>query len=158
MAGKRKTKSAADQASAEPAKKSRRGRGKQTSLNPAVQKAIVRFIHAGSYVETACAAAGIHKDTFYTWLKRGAVEKKGIYKDFSDAVQKAMAMSEIADIATVGAASKTQWQAAAWRLERRFPSKWGRREHHVHGVKGAGSEVKMSFTLLGSQQESEDGN
>ena len=28
------------------------------------------------------------------------------------------------------AAGEGSWQAAAWRLERKFPERWGRREHH----------------------------
>lgn len=96
-------------------------------LNPDLQTRIVTYIQAGSYVETAAAAAGICKDTFYAWLKRGAAGEEP-FKGFSDAVEKAAAEAEVRDLAVVDKAARGgTWQAAAWKLERRNPKAWGRR-------------------------------
>ena len=83
----------------------------------------------------------ISKETFYDWLKKAAkLEKEGaagrkqltaeeaMLVEFSDAIKKAMAMAEVHDLELIQRAAKAgHWQAAAWRLERRYPQKWGRR-------------------------------
>jgi hypothetical protein len=81
----------------------------------------------GNYMETAAAFAGVHKSTLYEWLKKGAKSKSGIYKEFSDAVKKALAEAEVRDVAIISQAAKESWQASAWRLERKFPDKWGKK-------------------------------
>lgn len=115
--------------------------GRPTKLNYEVQEKIVQAIKAGNYIETAAAYAGISKSTLYDWLKRGEREKQRvaknpryrirksekIYVDFSDAVEKALAEAEMRDVLLIGKAAEEQWQAAAWRLERKFPERWGRR-------------------------------
>jgi len=79
--------------------KLRRGAGRPQGtgkFTEAVQEIILDAIRAGNYLETAAACAGIHKQTFYGWLHRGANAKEGddIYRDFLDAVTRAMAQSE----------------------------------------------------------------
>lgn len=112
-----------------------------TKLTKKLQDKICNAIRAGNYIETASAYAGISKSTLYDWLKRGEREKvrvsknsrarirkkERIYVEFSDAVEKALADSEVRDVAIIANAAKENWQAAAWRLERKFPNKWGRR-------------------------------
>lgn len=116
--------------------------GRPTKLTPKLQEEICKAIRAGNYIETAAAFAGISKNTLYEWLRRGAREKERLAKnprakikkseapfvEFSDAVKKALAAAEVRDVMLIGKAAETQWQAAAWRLERRFPERWGRRE------------------------------
>jgi hypothetical protein len=104
--------------------------GRPTKLTPEVQKKIVDAIRAGNYMETAAAYAGISKDTFYRWLKRGARAKSGIYKNFHDAVEKALAESEVRDVMIIANAAATDWKAAAWRLERKFPERWGKKSQY----------------------------
>jgi hypothetical protein len=102
--------------------------GPDTILTPEIQEKIVQCILRGAYVETAVTYAGVSKQAFYNWLKRGNREKEGIYRRFVDAIEKAMSESELTDILIVDKSAKGgQWQAAAWRLERRFPQRWGRR-------------------------------
>jgi hypothetical protein len=97
-------------------------------LDPEIQARIVTFIKAGSYVETAAAAAGVNKSTLHRWLKRGA-EGEQPFAGFADALEAALAEAELRDLARIDKAADTQWQAAAWKLERRNPKAWGRREH-----------------------------
>ncbi|MFA4971966.1 MAG: hypothetical protein WC683_05085 [bacterium] len=117
--------------------------GRPTKLTPAIQKSITDMISLGNYIETASALAGISKNTLYDWLRRGAREKQRLHDnprarmkkkeapfvEFSDSVERALAESESVDIGYIATAAKTQWQAAAWRLERRFPDRWGRKDH-----------------------------
>lgn len=121
-------------------------RGRPTKLTPELQHIIVKAVRAGNYMETAAAFAGLHKSTLYDWLKRGAREKDRVSKDprlrirkselpfveFSDALEKALAEAEVRDVAIIGKAAEEQWQAAAWRLERKFPERWGRKEQIQH--------------------------
>lgn len=112
-----------------------------TKLNYKMQEQIVQAIRAGNYIETAASYAGINKTTLYDWLRRGAREKERVannnrarirkeeqpYVEFSNAVEKALAEAEMRDVLTISKAAEEQWQAAAWRLERKFPDRWGRR-------------------------------
>ena len=112
-----------------------------TKLNSITHDKIVKAIQAGNYIETAAAYAGISKNTLYEWLRRGQREKDRVAKNprfkikkaeelfvkFADAVEKALAEAEMRDVVIIGKAAEEQWQAAAWRLERKFPHKWGRK-------------------------------
>ncbi len=102
--------------------------GRPCKLTPELQERIVQVIATGNYVETAAAFAGISKDTFYNWMKKGARGEGAKFVAFSDAIQKALAQAEIVDVAMIARAAESQWQAAAWRLERRNPERWGRRD------------------------------
>ena len=116
-------------------------RGRPTKLDERTQEKIISAIKAGNYIETAAAYAGISKNTLYEWLKRGEREKQRVEKSnkakikkseeiyviFTDAVEKALAEAEMRDVLIIGKAAEKEWQAAAWRLERKFPDRWGRK-------------------------------
>lgn len=102
--------------------------GRPTKLTKEIQNTIVRHVKAGNYLETAAAAAGINKSTLYDWLKRGANEPDSIFSEFSNAVDMAMAQSEIEMIKRLRKHEATSGAPIQWRLERRFPDRWGRKE------------------------------
>lgn len=115
--------------------------GRPSKISNEIKHKIITAIRAGNYIETASAYAGISKSTLYDWLRRGEREKQRVEKnprykirkseqpfvDFSDAVEKALAEAEVRDVAIIAKAAEEQWQAAAWRLERKFPDRWGRK-------------------------------
>lgn len=119
--------------------------GRPSKISNEIKHKIITAIRAGNYIETASAYAGISKNTLYDWLRRGEREKQRAEKnprykirkseqpfvDFSDAVEKALAEAEVRDVAIIAKASEEQWQAAAWRLERKFPDRWGRRNLNI---------------------------
>jgi len=121
--------------------------GRPTKLTPELQRKITDAIRAGNYMETAAAYAGIHKDTLYAWLKRGARDKspKSPYRQFSDAVEKALAEAEVRDVALIAKAAEKEWQAAAWRLERKFPDRWGRKDRVQADIRHQG-QVALEVT------------
>lgn len=123
-------------------------KGRPSKLTAELQSRICDAIRAGNYIETASAYAGISKDTLYNWMKKGAREKERvagtsrsirkkeqIYVDFSDAVEKALAEAEVRDLIIISNAAKNDWKAAAWKLERKFPKKWGRKEQVSADIK-----------------------
>lgn len=103
-------------------------RGRKTKLTPETQQRICKALRAGTYRKTAAATAGIGEKTFYTWLARGETENAGAYHYFVEAVQLAEAEGEAHLLATIHAASKLDWRAASWILERKYPDRWGRRD------------------------------
>ena len=110
-------------ATTKPALKPKNPGGRPTKLTPEVQQTIVNALAAGVYLETAAFAAGITRETLNEWLRNGAKFQTGVQKGFSDAVKKALASSELRHAATISVASQSQWQAAAWILERRWPQR-----------------------------------
>lgn len=102
--------------------------GRPEKLNPELQEKLCQVIRAGAYVETAVQFLGINKDTFYAWLKKGAKAKSGKYKDFSDAIRKSMAETEVLDLLKLDKLSKEDAKIIMWRLERKFPKRWGRKQ------------------------------
>ena len=120
--------------------------GRPTKLTPEVQATIVNALAAGTYLETAASAAGVERHTLNAWLKNGAQCKSGVQREFSTAIKKALASAELRFGATIAIASQSQWQAAAWMLERRYPARWGRIERHEMTGEGGGAiEIRVRF-------------
>lgn len=117
--------------------------GRPSKISPEITAKICDMLRAGNYLETAAAYAGVNKTTLYDWMKRGArelerVENAGLsakvrkkeqpYVDFSNALTRALAEAEVRDLIIISNAAKNDWRAAAWKLERRTPHKWGKME------------------------------
>lgn len=123
--------------------------GRPPILDADLTKRVADIVRGGNYAEVAAASVGISKDTFYRWLREGARIRRVLepldddaydaavddltdhefqQALFSDAVEKAMADSEVIDVLNVRKAAGDHWQAAMTRLERRHPHRWGRRE------------------------------
>lgn len=143
---------------------------------------IINALRNCAYVETAVAFAGIHRDTFYEWLKRGAegpwgtkaydawsdeIDKAAAvvgdtaamalladrratapahFAAFSDTIEKAQAQGEILALGRISRAGGEHWQADAWRLERKFPRRWGRRLALGADLE-EGEELDLSLTI-----------
>lgn len=115
--------------------------GRPQKLTPAVQRLICDTVRKGNYLETAAAFAGVAKSTLHDWLKRGANQKRGKFREFSDAVREALAEADVLDVEKIHASRS--WQAAAWKLERRHPEQFGRRSAvEVSGPGGAPVNVE----------------
>ena len=101
--------------------------GRPQKLNAEVQEKIIAAVKAGAFIETAAISAGICRATFQIWLRKGEAQKKGIYRDFFDAVNEAFAEVSIKDIGLIGLAAERDWRAAAYRLEKRMPKEYSDR-------------------------------
>ena len=134
--------------------KAKKAIGRPTKICPEIIEKIQNAILAGSYIETAAALAGINKDTFYEWLKKGAAAQSGIFFEFSAAIQKAMAQAEMNDLLVINRAAQKSWQAAAWKLERKYPKRWGlRARHEIIGSETEAKPVQIVYAKLGSASD-----
>jgi hypothetical protein len=73
----------------------------------------------GATYELAAQYGGITYESFKNWMKRGAAATSGKYFSFFRE-----------------AASAGTWQAAAWKLERRYPHEYGRQVREITGKDG----------------------
>lgn len=120
--------------------------GRPTKLTPEVQDKIVTALRAGNYQETAATYAGVEPRTFYRWMERGENNPEDEpYRQFRQAVEKAKADSEVRDVALIDrAAADGSWQAAAWKLERKHPNRWGRvTRTEISGPEGQAVKVEI---------------
>ncbi len=92
---------------------------RRSKLTPETQKRICDALVMGATYELASKYAGIHYDTLREWMNTKPA--------FSDAVKEAEGRAVIGWLAKIEkAASDGNWQAAAWKLERRYPRSYGR--------------------------------
>src|SRR5436309_11236469 len=96
-----------------------------TKLTAAVRKTICDAVREGSSFEGACEAAGVAVSTGHEWFARGmGRDPRGrpaaaSFAEFAEALTRARAEAELREVKQIVAASKDDWRAAAWLLERR---------------------------------------
>jgi hypothetical protein len=101
--------------------------GRKTKLTKELTDEIVKRIRAGNYIKVACQAVGISQTAYFDWINKG---EQGIepYAEFLGAVKKAESEAHVNFVAIIASQAPTQWQAAAWWLERKFPGQWAKKE------------------------------
>lgn len=124
--------------------------GRPSKLTKTVIEKICQLVRAGNRVETSAAAVDIHRDTLHDWqrggfrasekLKKGekVTNQERMLARFSDSLHAALAAAEARSVVTIAEASKTDWKAAAWWLERRLPAEWRPRAQLEHSGPGGG--------------------
>jgi len=134
--------------------------GRKTDLTPELQEKIVGYIQGGNYVETAVAAAGIGKTSFYNWMDRGKTIQDQMKADpeytpsvyelpfveFVNAIEEAQAKAEALHVAVIQKAAITgTWQASSWWLERTRAKKFARMEKtELTGADGGAVRIDVS--------------
>ncbi len=105
--------------------------GAPLKLTAELQQRICDAVRAGVRPEVAAVYCGIGARTYYRWIQLGrAAGAEPHYVEFAEAIELALAEWEARDTLIIGEAAKEDWHAAAWRLERRLPKIYGRRERH----------------------------
>jgi transposase len=105
--------------------------GAPVKLTPERQAGICDAIRAGVRPEVAAVYNGVGARSYYRWMQLGrAADADPVYTEFVDEVELALAEWEARDVLLIGEAAKSDWHAAAWRLERRLPKVYGKRERH----------------------------
>lgn len=109
----------------------------------------------GATNEIAARYGGVSETSFYEWIRRGGQDAdSGLETEFSQfaaAVKDARADSDMTDLAAIkDAINNGTWQAAAWRLERRYPKDFGR---SVREEKP--SVTTLRFEIAGGEDKSD---
>ncbi len=87
-----------------------------------------RLKSEGMMDKDICAVLGIHPSSFYRWLN---TPKTRLERELGDALKKADAHYKQALTGLIKQAAverSSNWTAAAWLLERKFPDEYARRE------------------------------
>lgn len=103
-------------------------RKRTTKLTPELIKEAARLVAEGNYITHVAQALGISRKTFYNWLEQGARATHGLKREFYEAITKAEAEAVLRNVKIIQKAAETNWQAAAWYLERRYPELFGRKD------------------------------
>src|SRR5262245_57764314 len=94
-----------------------------TKLTPEVQGRICRAIQLGATYALACAYAGVSEDSLARWRRHAG---------FAEQLKEAEGQAAVGWLALIEQAARDgSWQAAAWKLERRYPHVYGRRVQEV---------------------------
>lgn len=122
--------------------KARKRTGRPSKLTIDVRKRLALAVQLGSTFTHASQFAGIDYTTYRRYMVRGEEElrrrheggsaksetakREQPFLDLYEAVRKADAHNVMRLLMIIEEASATHWQAAAWKLERRFPKEYGR--------------------------------
>ncbi len=102
---------------------------------------VVRFLDAiskGCSYKIACGYAGVTYAHFRQWMRKGEEYMEAnpdkefdIYAKFHHFVRAAEAKAACKWLDKIEDASESQWQAAAWKLERRYPKDYGKDREEI---------------------------
>lgn len=127
--------------------------GRRSKLTKQLIKNAADLVKLGNYTETACAYLGIGKTSWYRWLQEGEQAKSGLKREFWEAIRQAEAQAEIRNIGKIQTAANDDWKASAWYLERKFPDRWGRKEHIDANLNHSGElNKKVDLALLNGEE------
>ncbi len=92
--------------------------GRPTKFTEETIQDVLHAISLGSPYELACDYAGISYELFRQWHRR-AENGEEVFIVFVDRVKKAQGVAAVKWLTKIDKAMEEQWQAAAWKLERR---------------------------------------
>jgi hypothetical protein len=133
--------------------------GRPTKFTKDTRDKIVQAIQMGATYELAAQFGGVSYDTFNNWMKRGAegVEGDQAFVDFFETVKQAEGKAAVGWLAKIEvAANDGNWQAAAWKLERRYPGEYGRQRIELTGKDGGPVTVKAYQGFTPDEWDTDD--
>ena len=154
-------------------KKKSSSAGRKSFLVSNTQKLsrVLKALELGHYVVTACRLGGISESVYYSWLERGEAEYNRLQRDFEngldlelnederpylefvESVRIASAKAEDTALKTIIKAAKgDDWRAASQFLERRFYSRWGKKDRHEFTGEG-GKPIQTESTNINLNPE-----
>lgn len=117
--------------------------GRPSKYTPEVAERICQAIELGATYELAAQYGGITYDTFNTWRKNK--------REFLEAINAAEGKGATKWLAKIEqAASDGAWQAAAWKLERRYPHSYGRT---VNETQHTGKDGAPLTIIIGERKD-----
>lgn len=112
----------------------------RSKLTPETQARICDAVVIGATYEQAAAYGGVTYQTLNNWCKTKP--------SFLEALKAAEARAVVGWLAKIEkAANEGTWQAAAWKLERRYPAVYGRSVQQVEhgGVAGEPITIRIEY-------------
>ena len=108
--------------------------GRPTRYTPERVAKILQAIRVGATQRAAAAYAGIDDSTVMRWKHK--------YPSLATAINEAEGAAMVGWLAKIeAAANEGAWQAAAWKLERRYPHEYGRSAVEVSGRDGGAIKI-----------------
>jgi transposase-like protein len=98
-----------------------------TKLTPEVEAALLDAIDAGVSYALAARSAGIAESTLDTWRRRGERLPSSPHGAFLTRLKRAEALAAVRWCRRLDGLP-TNWQAMAWKLERRHPDDFGQKK------------------------------
>jgi len=145
--------------------------GRHTKLTPELIERACKVLRLGNYVKTTCGYLDISEEAWYTWIKDAEAakqkEKNGIELtdfekikiEFSIAVKKAQDEAIVRNLQLIQTAAASNWQAAAWTLERRYPDMFSLAQRITITDKPEQLTVEdVKKRLMAKKGEQEDGS
>jgi hypothetical protein len=101
--------------------------GRRSKYTPETVDKLTQAIRLGATYKLACDYAGIDVSTFHDWVNTKP--------EFSTVIKEAEGKGALGWLAKIEqAATDGNWQAAAWKLERRYPREFGRSVTEITGA------------------------
>jgi hypothetical protein len=134
------------------------------TLTREVTQKIAAYVTAGATIPSACALAGVPWGTAKKWLQRGKKGMRGepankAYTAFATAMYEAQERFHAGLSISLHKASKEDWKAAAWLLERRFRKVYRpptQRAEHTGAEGPPIMTAQVQYVLHVPQEEPED--
>lgn len=141
--------------------------GRPTKFTPDVRRRILEAIRLGSTYDHAAAYGGLSDEGLRKWIRRGndiaaqmeadeafvPNDEEMAFVDFVDQLKQAEGAAVHGWLAKIEkAATEGNWQAAAWKLERRYPHVYGRTVQEHTGKDGAPIKIDADVSTLTDEQ------
>ena len=98
------------------------------TCTPDITPRVAGLVAQGLTIPVACDALGVKGGTWKGWSMTGRKHAEqgieSVYTAWNDAMRVAKAQAETSFVAKIVAGAETDWRAAAWVAERRFPKRW----------------------------------
>ena len=127
-----------------------RGRPKKEDADPDSIWKVLDGIKAGMSYEGACGVARVSFNTFNRWRKEGEKATSGLFFEFLKELNFSEAIAEAEMLKKLKEDPDTKW--VAWRLERRFPDRWGKKEQVKQEISGPeGQPIQTETKITGAE-------
>lgn len=115
--------------------------GRRSKYTPEIVKKLCHAIELGATYELAAKYAGISYETFNEWRKTKP--------QFSEQLNEAEGKATVGWLTFIeGSAAEGQWQAAAWKLERRYPQDYGKTIQEQQHTGRNGEPLTVNFAMV----------
>jgi transposase len=127
----------------EPSKTPPKPVGRPSKFTDDVKQKLIKALKLGATHDIAASYAGVSRSLFYEWKAKGEAGDPE-FTEILDAIRLAEAIGAIGWLEKIEAAANDgNWQAAAWKLERRYPRDYGKTVQEHSGLDGGAINIKL---------------